>query len=179
MNEQQPLPAGEAREDERELEKVADRIENAEPRPGIVHDRTALPATVVDPDSGKSSRIVAPDGTPASIQGEVVTTLSALEARHEELRRVKPCLSCAHAGFPMKGSREAAEIAAFVSDGHHWGYVAPAETAAEYMHCRAWDKCVHVSQHCLPAWGSDRHVYRGRWLAALKAFIARRRAGRE
>lgn len=172
-----PLPSGEAREDERELEKIADRVENSEPMPGRMHERASLPLAATTED-GKKSLIVRPDGKPASIQGEVVTTLDAEHARHEQLRAVKPCISCGHSYFPKTGSDAAREIEAHVSMGKQWSIIAPLESAAQYMHCRAWDKCVHASQHCLPEWGPDRHVFRRGWLGALKAFIARRRMGR-
>jgi hypothetical protein len=171
------LPAGEAREDEREIEKIADRIENSEPLPARVHEAAVVPMTATGED-GTRKTIVAPDGSPVGMRGEVVTTLSALEARHEEMRRVKPCISCAHSYFPNPKSDAGREIAAHVSMGHKLFIIPPLETAAEYMHCRAWDKCVHASQHCLPSWGPDRHVFRRGWLTTVKAWIARRRMER-
>lgn len=169
------LPAGEAREDEREIEKIADRVESSEPLPGRAHERMVLPMQAQAED-GTSKTLVKPDGTPIGIRGEVVTTLSALEARHEELRKVKPCLSCGHSYFPKKGSDAAAEIAAHVSMAKRWSIADPGESNSEYMHCRTWDKCVHVSQHCRFEWGPDRHSYRRGWLGALKAWISRRMA---
>ncbi len=167
-----PIPAGEAREDEREIEKVADRVQDQEPAPSIRRDAAVVPLAAPAED-GKSVGLLGPDGNPVAMRGEVVTTMSAVETQHELLRKVKPCISCGHAYFPRQGSREAAEIAAFVSDGLRWGYMRPGESTAEYMCCRTWNKCVHVSQHCMAEWGPDRHVFGRGWLGRMKAWVAR------
>lgn len=171
------LPAGEAREDEREIEKIADRIQNSEPVPGRMREAAVLPMQV-EREDGSTSTLVRPDGQPVGIQGQVVTTLSALEARHEELRKVKPCASCGHSYFPNPKSEPGREIAAHVSMAKRLFIAGEHETAAEYMHCRAWDKCVHASQHCHFSWGEDRHSFRRGWLAAVKAWAARVRMER-
>lgn len=171
------LPAGEAREDEREIEKIADRIQNSEPVPGRMREAAVLPMQAQRED-GSTSTLVRPDGQPVGIQGQIVTTLSALEARHEELRKVKPCMSCVHSYFPNPKSEAGLEVAAHVSMAKRLSISDKEGTVAEYMHCRAWDKCVHASQHCHFSWGEDRHSFRRGWLAAVKASMGRMLMGR-
>lgn len=173
MNE---LPAGEAREDEREIEQEADRLHESEPRPAMVHEKTSVALEASDGD-GKKSVVLGPDGQPAQIKGEVIVSLTAEEARHEELRKLKPCLSCGHSYFPRPNSDAGRQIRAHVSMMHQWKAVPPGETADQYMHCRRFDTCVHASQHCHPSWG-EAHVYRKGWLSFVKAYIARRVAAR-
>lgn len=170
------LPAGDAREDEREIEKIADRVQNSEPIPGRAHDLMSIPLTATD-ESGKSKTIVAPDGSPVGMQGEVITSLTAEQSRHEQMRILKPCLSCAQSFMPRKDSEEWQNREAHVQMARKWGAAHPNESSLEYLGCRALNMWVHASQTC-PADRPFLHVYKKGWLASLRAFVARRRAAR-
>jgi len=170
------LPAGEAREDEREIEKIADRIENSEALPGRVHEAAVVPMTATG-ENGTQKTIVAPDGSPVGMRGEVVTTLSALEARHEELRRIKPCISCAHSFQPRRDSEQWFDRSAHLAMAKRWSIAHKREGETEYLGCRAHNMWIHASQTC-PVGKPFMHVYRKGWLATVKAWISRRRMER-
>lgn len=174
----QGLPAGEAREDEREIERAADRLQNTEPQPMRMREAAVVPMTAPAED-GTSKLILAPDGTPAAMRGQVITTLAAEEARHEELRRIKPCISCANAYQPQQKSDEWHNRAAHVSMMKRLSVIHPLEGEVEYFGCRAAEilgvRWVHASQTC-PVGKPFMHSYKKGWLASVKAWLARRAA---
>lgn len=175
---QEGLPAGEAREDEREIEKAADRLQNTEAVPMRMREAAVVPMQATTED-GQKKVIVAPDGTPAAMRGQVITTLAAEEARHEELRRVKPCISCANSFQPREKSDEWFDRAAHVSMGKRYSIIHALEGEAEYLGCKAAEivgvKWVHASQTC-PIGKPFMHAYKKGWLATVKAYLARRAA---
>ncbi len=174
----QGLPAGEAREDEREIERAADKLQNTEPQPMRSRESAAVPLTATTED-GQKRVIVAPDGSPAAMRGQIIRTMAAEEARHEELRRIKPCLSCVNAYQPVRDSEEWHNRSAHVSMGKQYSIIRPLESEAEYFGCRASEivgvKWVHASQTC-PIGKPFMHGYSKGWLAKAKAWIARRAA---
>lgn len=172
------LPAGEAREDEREIERAADKLQDTEAVPMRVREPAVVPLTATT-ESGESKPVAAPDGSALQARGEVITTLAAEEARHEEMRKLKPCMSCAQAYQPRKGSDEYASRAAHLAMAKRYHIAHEMEAPEEYFACRACSivgvKWVHASQTC-PADKPFMHTYRKGWLSFLKAFVARRRA---
>lgn len=172
------LPAGEAREDEREIERAADKLQSTEPEPMNKREAAVVPLTATTED-GKQVQVVKPDGTAAGMRGQVITTMAAEEARHEQLRQVKPCLSCANAYQPRRDSDEWFSRAAHLAMAKRYFIAGQMESEAEYFACKASDivgvKWVHASQTC-PIGKPFMHVYRKGWLSFVKAYLARRRA---